>query len=449
MSTSEVHNYLVAVIGAGPAGCYAAQYLARQGVQVALFNREVKPGGLAEYGIYPDKVKMRQGLRQKFYRILQMPQIAYLGNLEVGQMGDYRLDQLRQAGFQAIVVTTGAQVRNWLGLPGEDLQGVYHANDIVFYYNHMPGYALAPSFGRRVAVIGVGNVMLDVVNYLKNLGEPREITAFARRGPAEVKFDRQTLAPVAGCLRLEKIEAAVRAARSQMDALSLNSGPFFQLLKDAQEKAGQCDQKISLDFSFLRSPRRMIGDDSGCVREIVFERNHLALEDGRVTSVGQGVFDSLLVDTVIFSIGSRVDPGFGLPVDHGNYATTPRPRFPVDGISYEVYNPDLFEACEDVFVCGWARNANEGIVGLARKDAERGARAVLAYLLTQTPVGGDALSLAVAKLAPVEKRVVNVEDLLKIGAEEQKIATVKGLQDFSFQDEARMLAVLKASDQSG
>ncbi len=449
MSKSEVHNYLVAVIGAGPAGCYAAQYLARQGVQVALLNRDVKPGGLAEYGIYPDKIKMRQGLRQKFYRILKMPQITYLGNLEVGQTGDYRLDQLRQAGFQAIVVTTGAQVKNWLGLPGEDLQGVYHANDIVFHYNHMPGYALAPSFGRRVAVIGVGNVMLDIVNYLKNLGDRRDITAFARRGPAEVKFNRQTLSPVADCLQLDNIEAAVNAARPQMEALSQDPEAFLQLLKDAQEKAGQCDQQISLDFSFFRSPRRMIGDDSGDVREIVFERNYLALKDGRVISVGQGVFDTLPVDTVIFSIGSRVDPGFGLPVDHGNYATTPTPRFPVDGISYEVYNPDLCAACEDVFVGGWARKANEGIVGLARKDAERAARAVLAYLSTQQQVGQDALSLALAKLAPVEKQVIHLEDLLKIRAEEQKIAAVKGLQDFSFHDEARMLAVLKSSDQSG
>jgi ferredoxin/flavodoxin---NADP+ reductase len=72
-------NYHVAVIGAGPAGLYAAQYLARQGVQVVLFNRDIKPGGLAEYGIFPDKHKMRTGLMAQFKSILRMPGVRYMG----------------------------------------------------------------------------------------------------------------------------------------------------------------------------------------------------------------------------------------------------------------------------------------------------------------------------------------------------------------------------------
>ena len=75
---------------------------------------------------------MRKGLQQQFGRILAMPDVHYLGNVSIGQNGDYRLDQLRQAGFQAFMVTTGAQQNNWLGLPGEDLNGVYQANDVCF-----------------------------------------------------------------------------------------------------------------------------------------------------------------------------------------------------------------------------------------------------------------------------------------------------------------------------
>ena len=75
MSTSKEANLFVAVIGAGPAGLYAAQTLAEAGVRVALFNRDIKPGGLAEYGIYHDKQKMKDGLRRQFREILSNPAI--------------------------------------------------------------------------------------------------------------------------------------------------------------------------------------------------------------------------------------------------------------------------------------------------------------------------------------------------------------------------------------
>ena len=95
MQKSTDKNHLVAVIGAGPAGLYASQYLARKGVEVVLFNREIKPGGLVEYGIFPSKHKLRQGLISQFKRILEMPNVHYFGNVNVGQLGDIRVDQLR------------------------------------------------------------------------------------------------------------------------------------------------------------------------------------------------------------------------------------------------------------------------------------------------------------------------------------------------------------------
>ena len=76
MKNQPTKKHLVAVIGAGPAGLYAAQYLARQGIEVVLFNRDIKPGGLAEYGIFPDKQKMRKGLLSQFKRILAMPNVT-------------------------------------------------------------------------------------------------------------------------------------------------------------------------------------------------------------------------------------------------------------------------------------------------------------------------------------------------------------------------------------
>ncbi|MCB2209412.1 FAD-dependent oxidoreductase [bacterium] len=442
--TNETTPHLVAVIGAGPAGLYTAQFLARKGVQVALFNQDIKPGGLAEYGIFPDKHKLRQGLLKQFDRILAMPEIRYLGNLKIGQHGDLKLDQLRQAGFQAFVVTTGAQHNNWLGLPGEDLAGVYQANDIVFHYNLLPRHAdWSPKIGENVGVIGMGNVMLDIVHYLKLETQTETVTAFARRGPTEVKFDKQTLAPVASCLDLPEIRQAVDAAAPQVAAVGKDVEEFYNLLSDAQAKAADCDSGLDFRLQFLHSPRRLLGDENGRVSAVVFECNHLVREGDRVVSRGTGETVTVPMDTVIFSIGSRVDEGFGLPTSHGNYVTTPKPRFPVDEISYEVYNPDLCAECEDIFVSGWARVASEGIVGLARKDAERGARAVLQYLDTLPAGEVPSVDQALTKLPRLQKHIVNLADLERLSEVEEEIAKERGLPVFKFGTEAEMLKVIE------
>ena len=211
---SDLSKHLVAVIGAGPAGLFAARELANAGVQVILFNRDIKPGGLAEYGIYPSKHKMKEGLRKQFRQILESPDIEYYGNVEIGQKGDLTLMELRALGFQALLVTVGAQGTKWLGLPGEDLLGVFHAKDLVYHYNQLPPYGLQNfEIGRQVAVIGVGNVMLDIAHWLIRYLKVDEVIAVARRGPAEVKFTKKEMETVARNLDMDDLEAEfVRSA---------------------------------------------------------------------------------------------------------------------------------------------------------------------------------------------------------------------------------------------
>ncbi len=437
-------TYLVAVIGAGPAGLFASRFLARNGVQVVLFNRDIKPGGLAEYGIFPDKFKMRKGLHKQFKRILEMPGVHYQGNLTIGQSGDITLDQLRNMGFQALMVTTGAQEHNWLGLPGEDLDGVYQANDIVFHYNHLPEYVgMDLNVGRQVVLIGAGNVMLDIVHYLAQENIPRKVTAFARRGPAEVKFDKETLEPVAGCLDLQAIQKAVNEAQPVIESVGDDVDSFISLLSKARQKANDCDSHLHFKMQFLRSPMRLIGDQNGRLKEIVFEKNRLVREGDQLNSRGIGEMETVAADTVIFSIGSHVDSSFGLPVAHGNYVTNPEPRFPVDGISYEAYNPGLCTHCEDIFISGWARLAAEGIVGLARKDAERGAKAVLRYLETLAPMDKEAVLTVIRNDPKPDKTVVNLEGLERLWQAEQEIADQKGQPGYKFDTNEKMLSVIE------
>src|SRR5665648_395464 len=182
----ESGNYHVAVIGAGPAGIFASRELAQKGIQVLLFNRDIKPGGLAEYGIYPDKHRMKAGLRNQFESIIN------LENVIIGTNGLLSLDDLRKLGVDALCITTGAQGTKWLGIPGEELTSVFHAKDLVYHYNSLPPFSTQKfPIGRNVAIVGVGNVMMDIARYLITEKQVDTVTAIARRGPGEMKFTKK------------------------------------------------------------------------------------------------------------------------------------------------------------------------------------------------------------------------------------------------------------------
>ena len=131
----------VFVVGAGPAGLFAAQKIAQAGHQVVILNRDIKPGGLAEYGIYPTKDKMKVGLRKQFAKVLALPNVHYLGHVCVAEHGCLCIDELRQFNPSAIVFAVGAQGTKKLGLEGSSARGVYSAKDFVYYYNQLPPFA--------------------------------------------------------------------------------------------------------------------------------------------------------------------------------------------------------------------------------------------------------------------------------------------------------------------
>lgn len=431
---------MVAVIGAGPAGLFAARELALQGQHVFLFNRDIKPGGLAEYGIYPGKTKMKEGLRAQFRQILATPGIEYYGNLVIGLNGDLTLDDLRGLGFRALLIAVGAQSTKWLGIPGENFNGVYHAKDIVYHYNRLPPYSeMRFDIGRRVAVIGVGNVMLDIAHWLLEVVKVDEVIAVARRGPAEVKFDKKELEAIIGYLDVPAVQMEIQRVTPQMVDLGQDPDTLRQMIAALLQKVPAGSFGPSFRMQFLASPVRILGDEQGRVRGLEVEQTMLVrTSSGGTVAHGMGLYRTLDVDTIIFAIGDQVDSSMGLPVDGNEFYKNPNPRFPKDGMSYEVYDPIRERVIEDVFISGWARKASTGLVGLARKDGSNGAQALLDYLATLPPQPPDVEAVR-ARLRGLNKPLVTQADLLRLEQAERDRAIHLGVPDFKFEHNLEML----------
>jgi len=429
------NQFYVAVIGAGPAGLFGARELANLGARVALFNRDIKPGGLAEYGIYPNKHTMKSGLRKQFRQIMELPNLDYYGNVTVGAQGDLTLDDLRALGFQAILVTAGAQGTKWLGLPGEDLEGVYHAKDVVYYYNNLPPFSQKNFwFGRRCAVIGAGNVMLDITHYLSREVKVDEVIAVVRRGPAEVKFDKKEMEYVIDNLDQAALDAEIERVTPIMQAVHQDPAAARASILEALPKALPRVSNTRFRFEFLASPVQMIGDENGKLKQVELEDNILVESNGDTKARGTGNKRLLDVETVIFAIGDKVDESFGLPVEWNEFVKNQNPRFPIDGISYE-------SPFDDVFVGGWSRQASSGLVGYARKDGTNASKAVWKFLQTRQPAQANMEALA-EKMKSLGKPVVMKEDIKKLEAVEVAEAQKRGLEDFKFRNNDEMLQAM-------
>jgi ferredoxin/flavodoxin---NADP+ reductase len=151
------------------------------------------------------------------------------------------------------------------------------------------------------------------------------------------------------------------------------------------------------------------------------------------------------VDTVVFCIGDKVDESFGLPVQWNEFVKSPNPCYPIDGASYEAYDPVENRPLEGTFVAGWSREASSGLVGVARKDGENGARAMLQYLRALPATGVDELGIIdqlVQKLTEKGKRVVWKEDVALLEAAEQAQAQKLGVEEYKLKTNEEMLAVI-------
>src|SRR5438445_12207312 len=132
-------KHLIIVVGAGPAGLSVANVMSKQGHEVVVLNRDIKVGGLAEYGIFPNKHKLRGGLRKGYWEILGRPNVRYFGNVTIGEGKHLTVPELKALDASALVFSTGAQGTKTIGVEGDTAQGVYHAKACVSHFYVLPG----------------------------------------------------------------------------------------------------------------------------------------------------------------------------------------------------------------------------------------------------------------------------------------------------------------------
>ncbi|MFD3336572.1 FAD-dependent oxidoreductase [Streptomyces sp. NPDC058700] len=371
----------VAIVGAGPAGIYAADALlkseaaAEPGVSIDLFERMPAPFGLIRYGVAPDHPRIK-GIITALHQVLDKPQVRLFGNIDYGT--DVHLDDLR-AFYDAVVFSTGAMADRPLDIPGVELDGSYGAADFASWYDGHPDVPRTwPLEAEKVAVLGVGNVALDIARILAKTGDellPTEIPAnvyeglkankaleihvFGRRGPAQAKFSPMELRELDHSPTIEVIvnpedidyddgSIAERRKNKQTDMVAKT------LENWAIRDVGDRPHKLFLHF--FESPVEILGED-GRVVGLRTERTEL---DGTGNVRGTGATTDWDVQAVYRAVGYLSDELPKLPWDTAS-GTVPD----VGGRVVE----ETGEHMASTYVTGWIRRGPVGLIGHTKGDA--------------------------------------------------------------------------------
>ncbi|MGE0128075.1 MAG: FAD-dependent oxidoreductase [Blastocatellales bacterium] len=451
MSENKTQSgHLVVTIGAGPAGIYGVRKLAEAGHEVIIINRDIKPGGLVEYGIYFNKHKLKEGVRMQFRKILADPRVRYFGHIKVGRQADLTLDELREIlNPSAVVVACGAQGTKALGIPGDTTPGVYHAKDLVYHFNGLPPYSQTDfKIGARVAIIGVGNVMVDIAHWLVHEKKVEEVIAVARRGPAQRAYTDVEIQAVAANIDTSALREELERVRPKLEAVGEDLETNYKdLTKHIGAKAKEGESPSRMLFRFLSAPTEVVSDENGRLRALRVENTELVKRGESLSAKGTGAFHDIECDTVVFAIGDRVDETLGLPCSGVEYIKNPNPDPANPGDeAYQVFDPETGKVCEGMFVIGWSRQASDGVVGRAKQDGERGMAVVNRYL--ENVVSGSAKNLD-EKLAALQQflqsrgvRSIDYSEVQKLETVEKQESQNRGAEFFKYFTDDEMLEAI-------
>jgi len=446
MSAQQKHVVIVA--GAGPAGMAVAAALGKAGHEVIILNRDIKFGGLAEYGIFPSKLKLRGGLRKQYWELLGQPHVHYFGNVSIGKGKDLTVEDVRALGASAIVFSIGAQGTKAIGVEGDSAKGVYHAKDVVYHFNRLPGFGDRPfDMGKHVAVIGAGDVMVDIAHWLTRYKKVERVTAIVRRGPAERKYNPKEIRAICANMDLDGIKKEFDRIKDRLVAVGQNPDEIMKGLLDEFTKCEPTVSQTKMGFRFLASPKRILVDGHNQVRALEMEDNKLEPKGEDTAAVGLKHYYEFPCDSVVFAVGDKVDETVGLPYKGGVYVTCPnKTSNDPDDALFQAYDEASGKIVDGVFLAGWARKASEGLVGVAKRDGDWCAEVVLRYLATKT--AANPASAVLEKLRTLLKerksRPVDVRGLRALEtAEKGHKGPTDCIGEFKFVTNQEMLALIE------
>ncbi|MGH8573144.1 MAG: FAD-dependent oxidoreductase, partial [Gammaproteobacteria bacterium] len=376
----------MAIIGAGPAGAFAAACLLRAwgDAEVDLFERLATPWGLLRGGVAPDHQEIKR-LEDTFDQQTLQRGCRFLGNVEVGV--DVTQAELMRH-YTAVIYATGAQTDKSLGIPGEDLPGSSAATEFVAWYNGHPDYR-GLEFdlsAKRAVVIGNGNVAADVTRMLTLSARELERTDIAdhalevlresriehvivlgRRGPAQAAFTSAELRELG---HLDGVDTRVDPEDVELDPVSrewlADKGTFtartnVDLLREFAARPPRSDARRRIDLRFLRSPVAIRG--TGGVEAVDVRRNEIVRsEDGALRARPvEGDVETIECGLVLRSVGYQAVPLPEVPFDER--------RFVLRNERGRVLTPDG-APLPGVYTVGWIKRGPTGILGTNKRDAE-------------------------------------------------------------------------------
>lgn len=372
----------IAVIGAGPAGIYASDLLVKNAasigreIHVDLIEKMPAPFGLIRYGVAPDHPRIK-GIITSLHRVLDRPEIRLLGNIEIGR--DVTVEELREH-YDAVIFATGAIADRDLDIPGVDAHGSFGAADFVGFYDGHPEFPRTWDLSAQsVAVIGVGNVGLDVARVLSKTAEELNVTeipdnvyetlrtnqatqvhVFGRRGPAQAKFTPQELkeldhSPTVNVV-VDPEDIDYDDASIEARGASKSQDLVCQILEGYAIREPE-DAPHTLQIHLFESPTEILTHD-GRVVGLRTERTEL---DGTGHVRGTGTFTDWPVQAVYRAVGYRSEPVPGVPFNHVEHV------IPNDG--GHVLDP-AGTPVPGLYATGWIKRGPVGLIGNTKSDAK-------------------------------------------------------------------------------
>ncbi|VEN39302.1 unnamed protein product [Callosobruchus maculatus] len=449
--SQQIHLHpKICIVGAGPAGFYAAQHLLKkiEDVRIDIYERLPVPFGLVRYGVAPDHPEVKNVINT-FTKTAENPNVRFLGNIALGS--DVSLEVLQKA-YHIVLLAYGTEECNRLEIPGEDLKNCICAKKIVGWYNGLPQNSKLDIdlSGENVVILGQGNVAMDVARILLtpiDVLKKTDITSYAiealqksnvkkvylvgRRGPLQAAFtikELREMLKLPGCSTIWKKEdftdvqeyiSILKRPRKRITELMLQS------IEESKSSNGQKEFKPL----FFRAPSKILGSNKVTTmilcKTVLKGTSKTEHDIQKMTAVGTEDEENIECGLVIPSIGYKA-----IPAD---------PDVPFDFNKGVVMNTS-YKVKKGLYVCGWLATGPRGVILNTMNNAFEAADVILKDIsqghLTNEPKGGyDDVKHGLST------QVVEWKDWLKIDKKEQEDGAGLGKPREKITDIAEMLRI--------